>query len=397
MANQHTPQNKTDIRALWEKGGRFHKIWPLFDAFDTFLFSIGHRTQKGPHIRDANDLKRVMSVVIAAMIPATLFGIWNIGAQSRAAYGLEPDFWISVWAGLWTFIPLLVISYGVGMGWEFLFAIWRKEEVSEGYLVTGWLIPLIVPPTIPWWQLIIAVSFGVIIGKEVFGGTGMNIVNPALITRAFLFFTYPGQISGDSVWVNLEQGRQTVDAFTGATPLALGAASREMGLNAVTAITQHYSFMDCLIGTIPGSIGETSKIAILLGAAILLITGIASWRVMVSSILGLSATVWGLRLIGDASAPGMVSLPVLHHLVMGGFLFGIVFMATDPVTHPETRTGKWVFGFLVGVITALVRVVNPAYPEGTMLAILLLNVFSPLIDYIVVQFNVRARRMRYAQ
>ncbi len=392
---------KKSIRDLWEdlwenENGKFHKFWPLFDSFDTFLYSVGHRTKRGPHIRDANDLKRVMTVVIFALVPATLFGIWNVGAQSRLAHGLTPDFLQSVIHGLFIFLPLVIISYGVGLGWEVFFSVVRKEEVSEGYLVTGLLIPLIVPPTIPLWQLAVAVTFAVILGKEVFGGTGMNIVNPALITRAFLFFAYPGQISGDKVWVDLEKGRQVVDTFTGATPLALGAASREMGQTAVEAVTSHYSLMSCCLGTIPGSIGETSKIAILLGAALLIFTGIGSWKIIVSSLVGLSGTVFIMNLIAGPDATGMISMPLSFHLATGGFLFGIVFMATDPVSSPETSKGKWVFGFLIGMLTAFIRVANPAYPEGTMLVILLLNVFAPLIDYIVIQFNVRARRLRYA-
>lgn len=397
MANQTTDKKKASFRSLWEEGGKYHKYWPLFDAFDTFLFSVGTRTKKAPHIRDTMDLKRVMTIVIAALVPTTLVGIWNIGAQTRAAHGLSPDVLASFWSGLWVFLPLLIISYTVGMGWEIFFSIIRKEEVSEGYLVTGLLIPLIVPPTIPWWQLVIAISFAVVLGKEVFGGTGMNVVNPALITRAFLFFAYPGQISGDSVWVRLLKDHPVVDAFTGATPLALGAASREAGLNAAAAVSRHYDLWHCFIGMIPGSIGETSKLAILLGAVLLIITGIGSWRVMLSALAGLSGTVFLMNFFAGPQATGMVSLPVHYHLLIGGFLFGIVFMATDPVTHPETKAGKWVFGLLVGVMTAFIRVANPAYPEGTMLAILLLNVFSPLIDYIVVRLNIRARRMRYAQ
>ena len=396
MTEKQQPMGER-IRSLWEKGGPLHKIWPVFDAFDTFLFSIGESTRRAPHIRDALDLKRTMTLVIYALVPATFFGIYNIGYQTRLAHGLGPDFLWCMWAGFLVFLPLLIISYGVGMFWEMLFSVLRKEEVSEGFLVTGLLIPLIVPPTLPWWQLAVAVTFAVILGKEVFGGTGMNVVNPALITRAFLFFTYPAQISGDGVWIKLEKGKQLVDTFTGATPLALGAASKDMGMKAVDLIGQHYSNWEMFLGTIPGSIGETSKIAILLGAAFLIITGMASWRVMAGCVIGLVGTVGLINILAGPDATGMLTMNPLNHLLMGGFLFGVVFMATDPVSSPEISSAKWVFGILIGVMTALIRVVNPAYPEGTMLAILLLNVFSPLIDYVFMQWNIRARRVRYAQ
>jgi Na+-transporting NADH:ubiquinone oxidoreductase subunit B len=394
----NTRKPRYRIRDLWESpGGRFHRLWPVFDAFDTFLFSVGKRTQRRPHIRDATDLKRVMTLVIYSLFPPMVFGIWNTGYQSRLAHGLPVDFWRSVFDGLIVFIPLLAISYGVGMFWEMFFSVLRKEEVSEGYLVTGMLIPLIVPPTIPWWQLVLAVSFAVIIGKETFGGTGYNIFNVALLARVYLFFAHPGRMSGDSVWIRLRPDLPLADAFTGATPLALGAASGEQGLAAADAVSRYYDPVRCFIGTIPGSFGETSKIAILLGAVLLLATGVASWKVMVSGIAGLSATAGLFSLFSGTGATGMVSFPVYYHLLTGGFLFGIVYMATDPVTQPETQRGKWFYGFFIGAITALVRIVNPAFPEGTMLAILLMNAFAPLIDHIVVYRNIRARRLRHAQ
>jgi Na+-transporting NADH:ubiquinone oxidoreductase subunit B len=395
---EHSKNSLGDrIRSLWEEGGKFHKYWPLFEAFDTFLFSLGTRTKKAPHVRDTLDLKRVMTIVIYALVPATCFGIYNIGAQTRMVHGMEPNFFLACWSGLLVFIPLLIISYGVGMFWEILFSVIRKEEVSEGFLVSGLLIPLIVPPTIPWWQLVVAVTFAVILGKEVFGGTGMNIVNPALAARAFLFFAYPAQISGDSVWVNLDKGKQVIDTFTGATPLALGAVSKEMGVTASQAITGQFDFWNCFLGFIPGSIGETSKLAILIGAAILIYSGIGSWKVMAGCLAGLFGTAWLMNLLAGPDAVGMVTMSPQHHLLVGGFLFGVVFMATDPVSSPETSSGKWVYGILIGMMTVMIRVTNPAYPEGTMLAILLLNVFAPLIDYVVVRFNVRSRRVRYAQ
>jgi Na+-transporting NADH:ubiquinone oxidoreductase subunit B len=389
---------KRGFREQWESpDGRFHKLWPVFDAFDTFLFSTGKRTRSRPHIRDATDLKRVMTLVIVSLTPPMLFGIWNIGHQSRLAHGLPPAFFGSVLDGILVFVPLLIISYGVGMFWEMLFSVLRKEEVSEGYLVSGMLIPLIVPPTIPWWQLAVAVSFAVIIAKEAFGGTGYNIFNVALMARVYLFFAHPGHISGDNVWIKMQHDTPVADAFTGATPLALGAASSEMEITAVESVTAHYTWIQCVLGTIPGSIGETSKIAILLGAVLLLATGVASWKVMISALAGLTATAGLFNLFSAAGAPGMIAFPIHFHLVTGGFLFGVVYMATDPVTQPETQTGKWFYGFFIGAITALVRIINPAFPEGTMLAILLLNVFAPLTDYIVVRLNARARRLRYAQ
>ncbi|MBN1550483.1 NADH:ubiquinone reductase (Na(+)-transporting) subunit B [bacterium] len=381
------------IQALYHKGGPFHKYWPLFEAFETFLFSVGTRTKKAPHIRDAIDLKRVMTLVIYALIPPMCLGIYNIGYQTINAHGMAFSFWLAIWIGLKIFIPLLVISYGVGMFWEIVFSIIRKEEVSEGYLVTGLLIPLIVPPTIPWWQLAVAITFAVILGKEVFGGTGMNIVNVALLTRAYLFFAHPAWISGDNVWIYLEKGQHVPDAFTAATPLSMGAAATG---DAMPVITAKYSLMDMFVGLIPGSIGETSKIAILIGAALMVFAGVASLRVILGCIAGLMATT-GLMTVLHPNPTGMFSLSPVDHLLMGGFLFGVVYMATDPVSSPETFTGKWVYGFLIGMMTAFIRVVNPAYPEGTMLAILLLNVFAPLIDYTVVRWNVRARRYRHAQ
>lgn len=396
--NTKKQPTKLSFREEWESPkGRWHKFWPVFDAFDTFLFSVGKRTGQKPHVRDATDLKRVMTLVIYSLIPPTLFGIWNIGHQTQLAHGLPLNTLNAIIDGLFVFVPLLIISYGVGMFWEMLFSVLRKEEVSEGYLVTGMLIPLIVPPTIPWWQLALAVTFAVIIVKETFGGTGYNIFNVALMARVYLFFAHPGRISGDSVWVKLKDSVPTTDAFTGATPLALGAASSELGLPAATAVNGHYDLMSCLWGTIPGSIGETSKVAILLGAVLLLATGVASWKVMVSAAAGMVGTAGLFNLLADAGSFGMMSYPIHYHFLTGGFLFGIVYMATDPVTQPETQRGKWFYGFFIGVVTALVRIVNPAYPEGTMLAILLLNVFAPLIDYIVVRLNVRSRRFRYAQ
>lgn len=371
------------IKPNFEKGGKYEKLHSTFEAFETFLFVPDKVTTQGSHIRDANDMKRTMALVVIALIPATLFGIWNIGHQHFLALGENPGFWQVVWFGFLKFLPLLVVSYVVGLGTEFIFAQIRGHEVNEGYLVSGFLIPLIVPVDVPLWQLAIAVIFAVIIGKEVFGGTGMNILNPALTARAFLFFAYPAWMSGDQVWIaGLKHGMQAVDGFSGATPLAEAAAGHIGNLP---------SAWDMFAGFIPGSVGETSTIAILIGALILIYTGVGSWKIMVSAfggglIMGLILNLWG--------ANPYMTVPAWEHLIMGGFAFGMVFMATDPVTAAQTETGKWIYGFLTGVMAILIRVLNPAYPEGVMLAILLMNVFAPLIDHYVIEANIKRRLKR---
>jgi len=333
-------------------------------------------------------LKRVMIMVVIALVPAMLFGIWNTGYQHSLAFGLDWGFWNIVLYGLVKVLPLYIVSYLVGLGIEFVSAQIQGHEVNEGYLVSGMLIPLIVPVDVPLWMLAIAVAFAVIIGKEVFGGTGMNIWNPALLTRAFLFFSYPSKMSGDTVWtggverfvnegVAFQAGNGLVDGFSGATPLA--DASMQ-GLQ-----NSGYSLWDMILGTIPGSVGETSVIAILLGAIILLWTGVASWKIMVSSVVG------GLAIGYLGYAVGATDLPGYYQLVMGGFLFGTVFMATDPVTSAQTECGKWIYGFLVGALAVTVRLWNPGYPEGMMLAILLMNTFAPLIDHYVIEGSIKRR------
>lgn len=354
-----------------------------FEAFETLMFVPDKVTTQGSHIRDAMDMKRAMIIVVFALVPATLFGIWNIGYQHFLAAGEEPGFWSTFLFGLWKYLPLLVVSYVVGLGIEFMFAQLRGHEVNEGFLVTGFLIPLIVPVDIPLWMLALAVAFAVIIGKEVFGGTGMNILNPALTARAFLFFSYPAWMSGDQVWVaGLKHGLQAVDGFSGATPLAEAAAGK---------IEHLPSAMQMFLGTIPGSVGETSTLAILLGALFLIYTGIGSWKIMVSAFAG--GLVMGLILNLFAVNPYM-EVPAWEHLLLGGFAFGMVFMATDPVTAAQTETGKWIYGFLAGLLAILIRVLNPAYPEGVMLAILLMNVFAPLIDHYVIEANIKRRLKR---
>ena len=373
------------IKPTFEKGGKLGFLHSTFDAFETFLFVPNTVTKKGAHVRDCVDLKRIMIMVVIALLPAMLFGVWNTGYQHSLAFGLEWGFWNIVWYGLVKVIPLYLVSYIVVLGIEFVSDQIKGHEVNEGYLVSGMLIPLIVPVDVPLWMLAIAVAFAVIIGKEVFGGTGMNIWNPALLTRAFLFFSYPSKMSGDVVWIGgmargaeaWQAGNGLVDGITGATPLADASMS---GLQAAG-----YSFMDMFIGTVPGSVGETSVIAILLGAVILLWTGVASWKIMFSSVLG------GLAIGYLGYATGATDLPGYYQLVMGGFLFGTVFMATDPVTSAQTECGKWIYGFLVGALAVTVRLWNPGYPEGMMLAILLMNTFAPLIDHYVVEGSIKRR------
>ena len=373
------------IKPTFEKGGKLGFLHSTFDAFETFLFVPNTVTKRGAHVRDCVDLKRVMIMVVIALVPAMLFGIWNTGYQHSLAFGLDWGFWNIVLYGLVKVLPLYIVSYLVGLGIEFVSAQIQGHEVNEGYLVSGMLIPLIVPVDVPLWMLAIAVAFAVIIGKEVFGGTGMNIWNPALLTRAFLFFSYPSMMSGDTVWtggvtrfmnngVAFQAGNGLVDGFSGATPLA----------NA-TLENLAPKFMDMVIGTIPGSVGETSVIAILIGAVILLWTGVASWKIMVSSVVG------GLAIGYLGYAVGATDLPGYYQLVMGGFLFGTVFMATDPVTSAQTECGKWIYGFLVGALAVTVRIWNPGYPEGMMLAILLMNTFAPLIDHYVVEGSIKRR------
>ena len=376
------------IKPTFEKGGKLGFLHSTFDAFETFLFVPNTVTRRGAHVRDCVDLKRVMIMVVIALVPAMLFGIWNTGYQHSLAFGLDWGFWNIVLYGLVKVLPLYIVAYLVGLGIEFVSAQIQGHEVNEGYLVSGMLIPLIVPVDVPLWMLAIAVAFAVIIGKEVFGGTGMNIWNPALLTRAFLFFSYPSKMSGDTVWtggverfvnegVAFQAGNGLVDGFSGATPLANASMQ---GLQ-----NSGYSLWDMILGTIPGSVGETSVIAILLGAVILLWTGVASWKIMASSVIG------GLAIGYLGYAVGATDLPGYYQLVMGGFLFGTVFMATDPVTSAQTECGKWIYGFLVGALAVTVRLWNPGYPEGMMLAILLMNTFAPLIDHYVIEGSIKRR------
>lgn len=370
------------LKPQFQKGGKFEKLHSTFDAFETFLFVPDITTSRGSHIRDANDMKRTMVIVVIALIPALLFGIWNVGFQHFISIGETATFWDNVLFGLGKVLPIIVVSYVVGLGIEFAFAQIRHHEVNEGFLVSGMLIPLVLPPDTPLWMVALSTAFAVVIGKEVFGGTGMNILNPALTARAFLFFAYPASMSGDKVWI-----AEKADAFSGATPLAEAAASVSSG----KAIEFSHSISDMFFGFIPGSIGETSTLAILIGAAILIITGVGSLRIMLSVVVG-GLFMGGLLNI-FAINPYM-AMPAYIHLIAGGFAFGTVYMATDPVTASQTNKGKLIFGFLVGIMAVLIRVLNPAYPEGMMLAILLMNVFAPLIDHYVVQANIKRRLKR---
>lgn len=371
------------LKPRFTKGGKYARFQSIFEGFESFMFVPDRVTFKGSHIRDSIDLKRTMTVVIIALLPALLFGSYNTGLQYFRSTGVDPSVLQAFWFGFLKILPLIMVSYVVGLGIEFIAAQIRGHEINEGYLVTGLLIPLIMPIDVPLWMLALAVAFSVILGKEVFGGTGMNIFNPALLARAFLFFSYPAWMTGDKVWTEgLTAGKNVIDGFSGATPLSLSAAGE---------ISKLPSFMDMFIGTIPGSVGETSSLAILIGAAILVITGIGSWKIMVSVFGG--GLFMGI-LLNALSANAYMELPFYYHFVMGGFAFGAVFMATDPVTGSQTEKGKWIYGFLIGVLSILIRVLNPAYPEGVMLAILLMNVFAPLIDYYVIQSNIKKRLKR---
>ena len=369
------------VKPLFVKGGKLEKMYPAYDAFETFLFVPDHTTKSGSHIRDAVDLKRTMAFVVLSLIPCIIFGMWNIGDQYYSAISTETNFLNNFIFGFWKFLPLLAVSYAVGLSVEFAFAISRGHSVNEGYLVTGMLIPLIMPVDVPLWMLAVSVVFAVVIGKEVFGGTGMNILNPALTARAFLFFAYPSYMSGDKVWVH----GAGADGYSGETILGALASNTSSWDNL------KWSFNDALIGYIPGSVGETSFIAIIIGALILIFSGVGSWRIILSTFLGgyltaLLFNLWGINFL--------MSTPAHIHLLIGGFAFGAVFMSTDPVSGSQTNKGKIIYGLLIGFFAIVIRVFNPAYPEGMMLAILLMNVFAPLIDHYIVDASIKKRLKR---
>ena len=351
------------IKPTFSEGGKLGFLHSTFEGFETFLFVPNTTTSKGAHIRDCNDIKRVMIVVVLALIPAMLFGMYNLGYQAGIE-GVLPAFWF----GFLKMLPMIIVSYVTGLAIEFAFAQKRKHEINEGFLVTGLLIPMVMPVSVPLWIVALSTAFAVIIGKEVFGGTGMNVFNPALLARAFAFFAYTPQMSGEAVWY--------ADGATGATALEQLGSTGAM----------QWSALDAFIGLIPGSMGETSTAAILIGAAILLFTGVASWRIMLSVFVG------GLAFGYLFDAVGLTEFPAYYHLLVGGFAFGAVFMATDPVTSAQTNTGKWIYGFMVGALAILIRVINPAYPEGMMLSILFMNALAPLIDYFVVERNIARRK-----
>lgn len=388
------------VKPNFEKGGKWEKMYFAFEAIETFLFAPNTTTAaKGVQVRDAVDLKRLMMTVIIAMVPCLLFGMWNIGHQHFLAIGQTGTLGEKFWIGIVQTLPIIVVSYGVGLGIEFVFATIRRHPVNEGFLVTGMLIPLVMPPDVPLWQVAVATAFAVVIGKEAFGGTGMNVVNIALTARAFLYFAYPTDISGE-VWTYLGEGATAVAVYSGATPLAVAAAAAK-GTQVVNEFNSFgstwapgiYSFQSLFLGTQPGSIGETSTLMCLIGALILIVTGTGSWKIIV----GVFGGAYGMGLLLNilAGNNAFMAMPAYYHLVIGGLAFGAVFMATDPVTAAQTETGKWFYGILIGMFTVLIRVFNPAYPEGIMLAILLMNVFAPLIDYFVVSAN-KTRRLKRA-
>ncbi|GAB5449962.1 MAG: NADH:ubiquinone reductase (Na(+)-transporting) subunit B [Halioglobus sp.] len=387
------------IEHHFQEGGRFEKYFAVYEVFDTFFYSPDSVTRSTAHVRDGVDLKRIMITVWLATFPAMFYGMYNLGVNANEAmpvgYAVEgwrgwliellagydaSSIWDCFWYGAVFFLPIYITTFVVGISWEILFAIKRNHEVNEGFFVTSILFALICPPDIPLWQVAMGISFGVVIGKEVFGGTGKNFLNPALTGRAFLYFAYPAQLSGDSVWV-------AVDGHTGATPLSVVASE------GVAALEQQWSWMDAFIGAIPGSIGETSTLAILIGMLLLLATRIASWRIILGVFIGMAVFSTFLNWVGSDTNPAF-AMPWYWHLVTGGFAFGMVFMATDPVSAAMTDGGKWAFGILIGVMTVIIRVVNPAFPEGIMLAILFANLFAPLMDHFVVQANIKRRLAR---
>ncbi|KDU78604.1 NADH:ubiquinone oxidoreductase, B subunit [Porphyromonas sp. KLE 1280] len=387
------------IKPAFTKGGRFSALESVFDGFETFLF-VPNTTSKrrGAHVHDAIDSKRTMSVVIFALLPALLFGMYNVGLQHNIAVeNMGASFWSTFFYGFLSVLPQIIVSYAVGLGIEFIIAQMKHEEIQEGFLVTGILIPMIIPVETPLWMIAVATAFAVVFAKEVFGGTGYNVFNVALITRAFLFFSYPAAMSGDSVWVRLGStfglggAEKAVDGFSGATPLGQIAAAKGMLPDIHNTLGGPLTDWNAFLGFLPGSVGEVSTLAILIGACILIYTGIASYKIMVSGVVGVVVMAAVFNAIGTTPA---MQVSALHHLIYGGFAFGIVFMATDPVTAARTEAGKWVYGFLIGVMVVFIRVLNAGYAEGMMLAILLMNTFAPLIDYIVVERNTQKRLKR---
>ncbi|MEL6427849.1 MAG: NADH:ubiquinone reductase (Na(+)-transporting) subunit B [Planctomycetota bacterium] len=397
------------VEPLFEKGGKLERFYPVYEAADTFLYTPGHRTTSGPAVRDGIDLKRLMIMVVIALTPCVLFGMWNVGFQHQRAttdWGLSPadaDHFAAILYGALKFVPLYAVTVIVGGTLEAIFSIIRKHEINEGFLVTSMLFPLTLPPDLPLWQAALGIAFGVVIGKEIFGGTGMNILNPALTGRIFLYFAYPADISGDKVWIAGSRATGEgawIDGATGATPLGYFAASG----NDVAGMAEGgpgqlgITWFDAFVGWIPGSIGETSTLACLLGAGVLIFSKVGSWRIILSCLIGMVATSLLFNAVAaagdDLGASHYLALGPHWHFVVGSFAFGAIFMATDPVSAAQTNTGRWIYGFLIGALTVLVRVLNPAYPAGIMLAIVFMNVFAPLIDHYVTKANIRRREVR---
>ena len=376
----------------FEKGGKFERLYPVFEATDTILFSTDEITESGPHIRDSIDTKRIMILVVISLLPLYVFGALNVGFQNALAFGIERTGWQNFWVGFGSILPIIAVTFASGAFWELLFAVVRKHPVSEGFLVTCALIPLTMPPNIPLWQIAIATSFGIVIGKEIFGGVGMNIFNPALMARVFIFFTYPTKISGDKVWV------AGPDGYSGATALAVPASElNQQATQLLENVTQFdFSWWNLFWGWIPGSIGETNKFMILLAAIFLIYIKIINWRIVAGAVIGLVSTAVLTNLFSPFSTNTMFTIPPHYHLVMGSFLFGTVFMATEPVTGCHTNQGRWIYGIIFGALTVIIRSVNPAYPEGVMLSILFVNAFAALIDWFVIQSNVKRRAARHA-
>ncbi len=380
-------------RENFEEGGKLERLYPIYEATDTILFSTNEVTEAGPHIRDSIDTKRVMILVVISLLPLYFFGATNIGFQNSIAIGLERSNWENFWFGFSKILPIIIVTFTAGAFWELLFAVVRKHPLSEGFLVTCALIPLTMPAGIPLWQIVVATTFGIVIGKEIFGGVGMNIFNPALMARVFIFFTYPTKISGDKVWV------LGPDGYSGATALSIPAS--ELNQDAFTLLNNFdqfdYSWLNMFWGWIPGSIGETNKFLIIIGALFLAYIKIVNWRVMFGAVLGLVGTALLTNLVAPFSSNSMFTIPPHYHLVMGSFLFGTAFMATEPVTGCHTNQGRWIYGILFGSLTVIIRSINPAYPEGVMLSILFVNAFAALIDWFVIQANIKRRQARYAQ
>jgi Na+-transporting NADH:ubiquinone oxidoreductase subunit B len=380
------------FRKHFEGDGKLKSFYPLFEATESFFYIPGIITKKCPHVRDNIDLKRFMSIVIIAILPAFFWGIYNAGYQSLASAGGHPGIFDAVIKGIFIVLPIVVVSYAAGFFWEILFASIRRHPISEGFLVTGLLFPLTLPPSIPLWQVAVGISFGVVMGKEVFGGTGRNFLNPALTGRAFLFFSYPVSMSGDAIWTKAgDLVEKTVDAVSGATPLSM-VSQCNPGANIVEALSEGgYTFSKLFYGLFPGSIGETSALMCLIGAIILIATGVANYRIILSGILGVLVTGFFLNIFSTTSASVWFGLNPFYHLIMGGFAFGIVYMATDPVSAPGMNASRWIYGFLIGMLTIIIRVFNPAYPEGVMLSILFMNLAAPMIDHFVIEFKLKSR------